>query len=307
MEGLFAELNCSAAGSFVILLPPKSTGGQTELGQALKASEQFVCPVPAIREPAIASSPDDSVRLNSLHELIQYVGHELNIEIDIILWIESRFLPLMNESGRQTQQSCSSNAEQDASLVESTQGQPNVSPESKPRLVELSRHPLVVTFVGFLCTGILGGYLTWWLNYRDHLHDMETSIRNSAIAAVIDISELVNERRTRSKLVVSAIERGAPETEVVGRKSAYDEAYILWNAKIPGDLLRMRAGLHWSKSHYEIDWSRSRYEKYIDGLTNANIFLQGIDADATMLMHSPQTAAIPGLFTIMDACLTRAF
>ena len=111
-------------------------------------------------------------------------------------------------------------------------------------------------------SGILGGYLTWWLNYRDHLQDLETSIRNSAITAVSDISELANERRTRGKLVVSAILRGAPETEVVARKTAYDEAYIRWDAKVPGDLLRIRSGLH---------WSRSRYEKYIDGLANANI------------------------------------
>jgi hypothetical protein len=175
---------------------------------------------------------------------------------------------------------------------------PNKAELSQPsRLAEMSRHPLVVTLVGFLCTGILGGYLTWWLNYRDHLHDMEISIRNSAVAAVIDISELVNERRTRSKLVVSAIERGAPESEVVARKSAYD-AYIRWNAKVPGDLLRMRAGLH---------WSRSRYERYIDGLTNASIFMHGIDVDATALLHEPQVAASPALFSIMDACLTRVF
>jgi hypothetical protein len=97
-------------------------------------------------------------------------------------------------------------------------------------------------------------------------------------------------------LVVSAIRRGAPETEVVARKTAYDEAYIRWNAKVPGDLLRIRAGFQ---------WSRSRYEKYIDGLTNTNILLHG--SDASTLLHGQQLPASPGLFSIMDACLTRAF
>jgi hypothetical protein len=185
---------------------------------------------------------------------------------------------------------------QDPSPAETSPCQPDVSAASRSRLAEASRHPLVVTLVGFLCTGILGGYLTWWLNSSSHLQDMETSTRNSAIAAVSDISELVNERRARGELVVSAIRRGAPETEVVARKAAYDEAYIRWNTKVAGDVLRIRAALH---------WSHSRYEKYIDGLTNANILLHGIDAD--VIRQGQRPAASPGLFSIMDACLTRAF
>jgi len=185
---------------------------------------------------------------------------------------------------------------QDPSPAEISPCQPDVSAASKSRLLEASRNPLVVTLVGFLCTGILGAYLTWWLNTRNQLRDLETSIRNSAIDAVTDISELVSERRMRGVLVVSAIRRGAPETEVVARKFAYDEAYIRWNAKVPGALLRIRAGFHWTRSHYE---------KYIDGLTNANILLHGTNAG--VLLHGQLLAVRPGLFSIMDACLTRAF
>jgi hypothetical protein len=141
----------------------------------------------------------------------------------------------MNEiqilSDREIPRSLPSKSGQDSGPADTRSSEPD-SVESKLRPAELSRHPLVVTLFGFICTGILGGYLTWWLNYRDHLHDMETAIRNNAIAAVSDISDLVNERRTRGKLVVSAIQRGAPEMEVVSRKTAYDEAYIRWNAKV---------------------------------------------------------------------------
>ncbi len=153
-----------------------------------------------------------------------------------------------------------------------------------------------MTLFGFICTGILGASLTWWLNARSHMQDVETSIRESAIGAVSDISELVNERRERGVLVISSIRRGAPEAEIVARKTAYDEAYIRWNAKVPGDLLRIRAGLR---------WTRSRYEKYIDGLTNANILLHATDENS--LLHGQQFSPNPGLFGIMDGCLTRAF
>jgi hypothetical protein len=168
--------------------------------------------------------------------------------------------------------------------------------------VEYSRHPLVVTLVGFFLTGILGAYLTSWLNSRSHLNEKETSVRENAIAAVTDISELFHERRQRGRLVASAMTRKAPETEVTARKTGYDEAFVRWNVKIPGDLLRMRAGLHWSRARdgtYD-DWSRLRYEKYIDTLISAEMLFHLSDKE-----DPPATR--PGLFRIMDDCLTKAF
>ncbi len=167
----------------------------------------------------------------------------------------------------------------------------------KPALAELSRNPLIVAVVGFLLTGLLGTYLAWWLNSLSHSHDVEASTRNNALASVSDISDLVNERRERAALVISAIRRGAPQGETDARKTAYDEAYIRWNAKVPGDLLRVRAALH---SAY-----RSSYERYIDGLTNENMLLRG--TDATILLHGQQLPSRPGLFAIMDSCLTQAY
>jgi hypothetical protein len=164
-------------------------------------------------------------------------------------------------------------------------------------LDNVSRHPLLLALVGFALTGILGGYLTYWFNYQTQQHEIETSTRNNALAAVSDLSDVVNERRERAVLVISSIRRGAPETEIDARKLAYDEAYIRWNAKVPGDLLRIRAGLGLSY--------RSSYERYIDGLTNFNILLYGTDANK--LLHGQQIPANPGLLSIMDACLTIAF
>src|ERR1700732_657922 len=106
----------------------------------------------------------------------------------------------MEESDRETLQSPPFKVGEEPSPPETIPCQPEVSALSKSRLAEGSPHPLVVTLVGFLCTGILGGYLTWWLNSRAHLEDIETSIRNNAIAAVSDISELVSERRARGEL-----------------------------------------------------------------------------------------------------------
>jgi hypothetical protein len=151
--------------------------------------------------------------------------------------------------------------------------------------------------LGFIFTGVLGAYLTYRFNDQTQQHEIERSTRNNALAAVSDLSDLVNERRERAILVVSSIRRGAPEVEINARKLAYDEAYIRWNAKVPGDLLRIRAGL--------CLLYRSSYERYIDGMTNFNIMLKG--TDPLTLLHGQQISPNPGLLSIMDACLTQAF
>jgi hypothetical protein len=148
--------------------------------------------------------------------------------------------------------------------------------------------------VGFLLTGILGGLLTYYLNDKTQKQEIENSTRNNALAAVSNLSEVVNERRERAELVISSIQRGAPEAEVDARKLAYDEAYIRWNAKVLGDLLRIRAGLGQSY--------KSSYETYIDGLTNFNMLLSATDLNKLRPEHQ-----IPGLLSVMDTCLTNAF
>jgi hypothetical protein len=126
------------------------------------------------------------------------------------------------------------------------------SSTSTSQFDNLVRHPLFLAVIGFIFTGVLGAYLTYRFNDQTQQHETERSTRNSALAAVSDLSDLVNERRERANLVVSSIRRGAPEIEANARKVAYDEAYIRWNAKVPGDLLRIRAGLGFLyKSSYE--------------------------------------------------------
>jgi hypothetical protein len=145
---------------------------------------------------------------------------------------------------------------------------------------------------------LASGLVAWVANYitlRNHQQDMAATTQNNAISAVSDIAELTNERRERAALVVSSIRRSAPKEETDARKTAYDEAYVRWNSKVPGDLLRIRASLNLTYESYFLD--------YVDGLT-----------DAGKLAHSHASqrdrvavASIPGFLALMDACLTRAY
>ena len=148
----------------------------------------------------------------------------------------------------------------------------------------------------FLLTATLGAVLTGLFTLLTHNEDTRATTRNNAIAAVTEISDLISERRERAVLVASAIRRNAPESQVALRKSAYDEAYIKWNTKVPGDILRMRAGLPESY--------RCNYQRYIDGMTNASIL--ALADTCSSLMHPENFLATPGILSILDACVTRA-
>ena len=97
------------------------------------------------------------------------------------------------------------------------------------RLAEASRHPLVLTLVGFILTGILGAGLTWRLNDISRERDEERTTQEHAIAAVQEIVDLINERRTRAIVLAYAIRRSSEE-ETKARKAAYDDVYVRWNA-----------------------------------------------------------------------------
>ena len=160
---------------------------------------------------------------------------------------------------------------------------------------DLTRRILRTRTLEFL---LASGLVAWVANYitlRNHEQDMAATTRNNAISAVSDISDLTSERRERAALVVSSIRRSAPKEEIEARKIAYDEAYVRWNSKVPGDLLRIRASLNLDSGSY--------FQDYVDGLT-----------DASKLAHSHArerdrvaVASIPGLLALMDACLTRAY
>lgn len=134
-------------------------------------------------------------------------------------------------------------------------------------------------------------------NNRSHERDIEIATRTNAFAALGDVSDLTNERRERAALVASAINRGAPAAETDARKLAYDEAYIRWNARVPGDLLRVRSAL---QLNYQ-----PLYEGYIDALTNVDALKFADDPDK--LLRNQQNSHQSGLFSKMDVCITRAY
>lgn len=172
----------------------------------------------------------------------------------------------------------------------------SLKPEQTPPGDEAS-HKFRTAIKFVLSTVVLGGaatYISLLVTSCQHENDVQLSKRANAITAVAELSDLTDERRERGAMVISSIRRAATEAETVARKTAYDEAYVRWNSKVPGDLLRIRAGL-------DLEF-RSLYLRSIDGLTDANKLDQP-DEKSEYDYGNPR----PGLLTLMDTCITNAF
>ena len=165
-------------------------------------------------------------------------------------------------------------------------------------------HPLTITVVGFVLTGVIGAVFTWWLNSlstereiergdRVRIAQLDAAAHTRAVEAVKELTDLINERRTRAVLVASSIYRGAAITEAEARKTAYDDVYVRWNTKLPSVSLRIREEIFKQLSPTE-------YEGYIQALTHQM-------ALGHKVANASSAAKPEGYLTLMDACVTDAF
>jgi hypothetical protein len=165
------------------------------------------------------------------------------------------------------------------------------------------RHPLTIAIVGFLLTGILGALFTQWLDSRakrleaEHVRqsrqlELEAAAHARAVEAVIELANLINERRTRAVLVGSAIYRHSTSKEIEARKWAYDDIYVRWNTKLDGLLLSIRDQIFRQVGNRD-------YETYIQALTH-----QMNLGKADNKWNAPWQV---GYLTLMDDCVTDAF
>jgi hypothetical protein len=177
--------------------------------------------------------------------------------------------------------------------------------KSLNQLSEVTRHPLVITIVGFMLTGIVGAGFTWWLHslssereiertQRERRVDFEAASRARAIEAVREVTDLINERRTRAILVASAIYRQSSQAETETRKWSYDDVYVRWNTKAQSISLRIREIFK--------KLAPTDYEGYLNALHH-----QMALGDPTPPMSDENNSRHEGLLTLIDACITDAF
>lgn len=107
-----------------------------------------------------------------------------------------------------------------------------------------SRHPLVITIVGFLLTGVVASLLTKEIEdarFRNNLLIENAKAKKLAgVNAVNELAALIYERRVRAELLASSLRRGAELAEVRARKQAYDDAYTRWNINVQRTNLTIR-------------------------------------------------------------------
>ena len=111
------------------------------------------------------------------------------------------------------------------------------SPLKLLREAGLSGHNLIMfALVTAAFNGIVTASIGAWLaqSYASH---------QSRRHYVQTISDLIYERHTRARMVLSAIRRGADLDEVRHRKQAYDEVFVEWNKKVQNNVLPIREAM----------------------------------------------------------------
>lgn len=139
-----------------------------------------------------------------------------------------------------------------------------ITESKESRLERLSAHPLTLLFVGFMLTWGIGDFLTGQiksgqLENEKKLEQIKTK-RETSLAAISKISELMYERYATASFLASSLKRHAPLEEIKSRKEIYDAAYLKWNIQVQNTQLIIR-GL-------TADAAYSKIESYIQyGLT----------------------------------------
>lgn len=132
----------------------------------------------------------------------------------------------------------------------------------------LVRHNLIVfalltaAFNGIV-TASIGGFMAQ--TYASH---------QSQRQYVQNIADLIYERHTRARMVLSSVRRGADLDEIRYRKRTYDEVFVEWNKKIQNNVLPIRQAMG--------------------------------AADATVLETQLQTLLVPAMGEL-DVCLTKIY
>ncbi|MEM6374566.1 MAG: hypothetical protein AAF727_17590 [Pseudomonadota bacterium] len=122
-----------------------------------------------------------------------------------------------------------------------------------PPKIDWLRHPLLLTTVGFLFTGIVGTWLEMQMADSAKAaakreaalqHANQTEAR--ARVALLDLMQITNERAIRTSLLRSALETKLdqlPEGLLMERKTAYDQTFVEWNVELDSVLFRIREAL----------------------------------------------------------------
>jgi hypothetical protein len=161
------------------------------------------------------------------------------------------------------------------------------------------RHPLTLTIVGFFLTGMLGTYITTLLHNTEAERAATEARRERGIAAIHEIADLVNERRTRAVMVSSAIKRHSPaEAEV--RKAAYDDVYTRWNTKEDSILNQIQEFLKFAVPRGNRDYINNYAQSFRLALTSD--YAPGAREGGQRADRSQG-----GLLSQMDDCITNAF
>jgi hypothetical protein len=164
-------------------------------------------------------------------------------------------------------------------------------------------HPLTITVVAFVLTGLIGTWFTKSLNERQQERDRFLQITAARQVAVQEFARTAYDRWTRANMLQSSLLRNAPLDELRNRKTAYDEAYAHWNRDLQANLFMIRTATEsqeYTNFEGDVEFRLTPIFRDIDGcLTRAyDLRIKGSNAGDAL-----QRCAIDAKFTRALNCV----
>lgn len=124
-----------------------------------------------------------------------------------------------------------------------TERTPSSTPPSPNPSKRLSEHPLTITFVSFLLTGIIGASITYVVQRRNADSERDARHYEASTTAIAAFSDSLSTRYTRAGFLTSALRRHAKKDEVMERKKLYDDSVVAQESHLFGQELLIREAL----------------------------------------------------------------
>ena len=84
-------------------------------------------------------------------------------------------------------------------------------------------HPLTITLISFLLTGVIGATVSYQIQSRNAETDRQAKHYEASTNGIAAFSDLLYTRYTRASFLGSALKGRADEEEVLARKKLYDK------------------------------------------------------------------------------------
>ncbi|MEM5342406.1 hypothetical protein [Paraburkholderia azotifigens] len=117
---------------------------------------------------------------------------------------------------------------------------PQAAGRRRQRLDQIFKHPAVLVAMGFLLSGVLGGWLTHRLDQQQRERESSVKSMDDLRASIDDLNAAFSDYIDRANKLVDLRESEAAASEIAVARADYQSAYYKWDQRLSVDAPNIR-------------------------------------------------------------------